>query len=68
MEVEAFFNLLKASKEPLHEHTEVTLLTFINRLMATKSKYFFSNNYYNDLVNLINDILPKPHKVHKDMY
>jgi hypothetical protein len=28
-EVEAFFKLLKASKEPLHEHTEVTLLTFI---------------------------------------
>jgi DNA polymerase/3'-5' exonuclease PolX len=28
-EVEAFFKLLKASEELLHEHTEVTLLTFI---------------------------------------
>jgi ferredoxin-like protein FixX len=67
-EIEAFFKLLKASKEPLHEHTEVTLLVFITRLMAIKSKYFFSNNCYNDLVKLISDILLKPHKVPKDMY
>jgi hypothetical protein len=67
-EVEAFFKLLKASKEPLHEHTEVILLAFNTQLMAIKSKYFFSNNCYNDLMKLINDILPKPHKVPKDMY
>jgi hypothetical protein len=46
----------------------VTLLTFSTRLMAIKSKYFFSNNCYNDLVKLISDILLKPHKVSKDMY
>jgi hypothetical protein len=66
MEVEAFFKLLKASKEPLHEHIEVTLFAFITRLVAIKSKYFFSNNCYNVLLNLINDILLKPHKVPKD--
>jgi hypothetical protein len=43
-EVEAFFKLLKALKDPLCEHTEVTLLAFITRMMAIKSKYFFSNN------------------------
>jgi hypothetical protein len=67
-EVEVFFKFLKASEESLHEHTEVTLLTFITRLMAIKFKYFFSNNCYNDLVKLISDILLKPHKVTKDMY
>jgi hypothetical protein len=67
-EVEAFFKLLKASEDPLHEHTEVTLLDFITRMMAIKSTYFFSNNCYNDLVKLISDILLKPHKVPKDMY
>jgi hypothetical protein len=36
--------------------------------MVIKSKYFFSSNYYNDLVKLISDILLKPHKVPKDMY
>jgi hypothetical protein len=68
VKVEAFFKFLKASGEPLHEHTEVTLLAFITRLMAIKSKYFFSNNFYNDLMKMISDILPEPHKVPKDMY
>jgi hypothetical protein len=68
MEVEAFFKLLKASEEPLHEHTEVTLFAFITRLMAIKSKYFFSNNCYNNLMKLMSDILSKPCKVTKDMY
>jgi hypothetical protein len=68
MEVEVFFKLLKASEEPLHEHTEVILLAFITRLVAIKSKYFFSNNCYNDLMKLVSDILLKPHKVPKDMY
>jgi hypothetical protein len=66
VEVEAFFKLLKALEQPLH--VEVTLLAFITRMMAIKSKYFFSNNCYNNLVELINDILQKPHKVPKDMY
>jgi len=66
--VEAFFKLLKASKEPLREHTEVTILAFLTRLIAIKSKYFFSNNCYNELIKLISDILPNPHKVPKDMY
>jgi hypothetical protein len=67
-EVEAFFKLLKASEEPLHEHIEVTLLAFITRLMAIKSKYLFFNNCYNDRVKLISDILLKPHKAPKDMH
>jgi hypothetical protein len=36
--------------------------------MAIKFKYFFSNNYYNDLMKLISDILLKSHKLTKDMY
>jgi hypothetical protein len=66
--VEAFFKLLKALEEPLHEHTEVILPAFITQLMAIMSKYFFSNNCYNDIVKLINDILLKRHKLPKDMY
>jgi hypothetical protein len=67
-EVEVFIKLLKALEELLHEHTDVSLIAFITQLMAIKSKYLFSNNYYNDLMKLISDILPKPHKVYKDMY
>jgi hypothetical protein len=61
MEVEPFFKVLEASEEPLHEHTELTRLAFITRLMAIKSKYFFSHNFYNDLMKLICNIILKPH-------
>jgi hypothetical protein len=37
-EVSRFFKLLKDSKEPLHEHTDVSILAFVTRLMAIKSK------------------------------
>jgi hypothetical protein len=43
-EVSKFFELLKAAKESLHEHTKVTVLVFMTRLMAIKSMYAFSNN------------------------
>jgi hypothetical protein len=66
--VEEFFRLLKASEESLHEHTKVTWLAFVTRLMAIKSKFFFSNNCYNELLKLIGDVLPNPNKLPKDIY
>jgi hypothetical protein len=35
-EVSRFFKLLKDSEEPLHEHTDVSILAFVTRLMAIK--------------------------------
>jgi hypothetical protein len=67
-EVEDLFRLLKASELLLHEHKKVKVLTFVIRLMAIKSKFFFSNNYYNELLKLIGDALPNPNKLPKDMY
>jgi hypothetical protein len=43
-EVLRFFKLLKDSEEPLHEHIDVSILAFVTRLMAIKSKYVFWNN------------------------
>jgi hypothetical protein len=69
LEVEEFFRLHKASKEPLHEHTKVIVLAFVTRLMAIKSKFFFfSNNCYNELLKLIGNVLLNPNKLPKDMY
>jgi hypothetical protein len=67
-EVEEFLRLLKASEELLHGHTKVTMLAFVTRLKAIKSKFFFSNNYYNKLLKLFGDVLPNPNKLPKDMY
>jgi hypothetical protein len=62
--VQKFFELLKAAEEPSHEHTKVTVLVFVTRLMATKSKFAFSNNCYKELLNFISDVLPENHKGH----
>jgi hypothetical protein len=67
-EVKEFFRLLKASEKPLHEHMKVTVLAFVTWHMAIKSKFFFSNNCYNELLKLIGDVLPNLNKLPKDMY
>src|SRR6266540_689102 len=67
-EVQEFYRLLDASGEKLHEFTNITVLQLVTRLMAMKSKYNFSNNCYNDIVQLISDALLWPHKIAKDMY
>jgi hypothetical protein len=46
----------------------VSILAFVTKLMAIKSKYFFLNNFYNEILKLFGDVWPKPHKFPKDMY
>jgi hypothetical protein len=36
--------------------------------MAIKSKFFFSNNCYNELLKLFGDVLLNSNKLPKDMY
>jgi hypothetical protein len=67
-EVQKFFDMLRASEEPLHEHTTVSVLAFVTCITSIKSKLTFSNKCYKELLSLINDILPSNHKMPKDMY
>jgi hypothetical protein len=67
-EVQKFFDMLRASKESLHEHTTISILAFVTHLMAIKSKFTFSNKCYKLLLSLISDVLPNNHKMSKDMY
>jgi hypothetical protein len=67
-EVFKSFKVLKDSKESLHDHTDVSILDFVTRLLAIKSKYCFLNNCYNKMLKLFMDVMPKPHKLSKDMY
>ncbi|WVZ62797.1 hypothetical protein U9M48_012499 [Paspalum notatum var. saurae] len=46
----------------------MSVLAFVTRLIAIKSKYFFSNKCFNDLVQLIEDAFSEPHNLPKDMY
>jgi hypothetical protein len=66
--VQKFFDHLKASEEPLHGHTDVTVLEVMTRLMSIKSKFAFSINCYKELMDLISEVLLMGHKMPKDMY
>jgi hypothetical protein len=67
-DVKEFYKLLEALEAKVHEGTDVTILQAVTRLMAMKSKYNFSNNYYNDIVKLIIDLIPSNHNMPKDLY
>jgi hypothetical protein len=60
-EVQKFFDMLRASEEPLHEHTIVSVLAFVTHLMSIKSKFSFSNKSYKELLSLSYLVfMPKP--------
>jgi hypothetical protein len=67
-EVQKFFDMLRVLEEPLHEQTTVSILAFVTCLTTIKSKFAFSNKCYRELLSLISDVLPKNHKMPKDMY
>jgi hypothetical protein len=66
--VQKFFDMFRASEEPLHEHMTVSVLAFMTRLTAIKSKFTFSNKCYKEILSLISDPLPSNHKILEDMY
>jgi hypothetical protein len=44
LEVQKFFEMLRASKEPLHEHTTVSILTFMTRLTIISQSLYSQTN------------------------
>jgi hypothetical protein len=67
-EVHNFCRLLAASYEKVHDVTELTVLQAVTHRMGMKSKYNFLNQWYNDIVKLIIDLIPVKHNTSKDLY
>jgi hypothetical protein len=67
-EMHKFFDMLRASEEPLHEHMIVSVLIFMTHLTSIKSKFAFSNKCYKQLLSLFDYVLSSNHKMPKDMY
>jgi hypothetical protein len=51
----------------VHDGTDVTVLQAVTHLMGFKSKYSFLNQCYNDIMNLIIDLIPAKHNMLKDL-
>jgi hypothetical protein len=68
LKVHNFYKLLATSEEKEHDGTDVTVVQAVTHLMAFKSKYSFSNECYNDIMKLINNLIPAKHNTPKDLY
>jgi hypothetical protein len=66
--VQNFYRLITAADEKVHDGTDVTILQAVTCLMAMKSNYNFSNQWYNDIIKLIIDLIPTKHNMQKDLY
>jgi hypothetical protein len=66
--VQNFYRLLITADEKVHDGTDVIILQAVTHLMMMKSKYNFSNQYYNDMGKLIIDLIPTKHNMPKDLY
>jgi hypothetical protein len=68
LEVQNFYRFIVIADEKVHDSTDVTVLQAMTRLMAMKSKYNFSNQWYNNIVKLIIDLISTKHNIPKDLY
>jgi hypothetical protein len=68
LEVQNSYRLLIASKQRVHDGTDVIVLQAMTHLMGFKSKYSFSNQCYNDIMKLIIDLITVKHNMLKDLY
>jgi hypothetical protein len=62
------YRFLVASDEKVHDGADLTVLQVVTRLIAMKLMYNFSNQCYNDIINLIIDLIPTKHNMSKIMY
>jgi hypothetical protein len=65
-EVQNFYRFLIALEEKVHDDIDVNVLKAVTHLMTFKLKYNFSNQYHNNIVKLIIDLISAKHNIPKD--
>jgi hypothetical protein len=64
----AFYDMFNMTQKPLHDHTKVSQLDAIGRVMAFKSQYSMSRDSFDGLLMVIGSLLPEDHVLPKSMY
>jgi hypothetical protein len=60
--------MFDVTQKPLHDHTKVSQLDAIGRVMAFKSQYNMSLDTFDCLLMVIDSLLPEDHVLPKSMY
>lgn len=58
-----FYELLEASKEPVHKETTMSILSAVTRLMSFKTQHNMSISAYDTFLMFVHDLLPKDSKL-----
>ena len=64
----AFYEMMSSAQKPLHEHTTVSQLDAIRRLMGFKSECSMNREHFDGLLTVIGSLLPDGHILPKSMY
>src|SRR6266542_145253 len=64
----AYLHMLESANKPLHEHTKMSQLDAISRVMALKSQVGFPRDCFDALVTVIGEMFPEGHVLPPNMY
>jgi hypothetical protein len=64
----AYYDMLSSAQKPLHDHTKVSQLDGIGRVMVLKAQFSLSRDCYDATLAVIGSLLPEGHILPKSMY
>ena len=64
----AYYNMLAAARQPLHEHTKFSQLDAIARLMTVKFQFTLSHDAFDVMLTVLGSLFPEGHILPKSMY
>ena len=64
----AYYEMLSSAQKSLHEHTDVSQLDAIGRIMALKTKFGISRDGFDEMLTVFGSLLPKGHNLPPNMY
>ena len=64
----AYYDMLTAAQQPLHEHTQVCKLDAIAQIMAVETQFSLSREWFDVIVRVVGGLLPKGHVLPTSMY
>lgn len=65
---QAFYRMVASADELVHENTTYSCLSAVARLLAMKSQYNMSIVHYDDVLQIIDELLPLESKLFEDFY
>ena len=64
----AYYDMLSSAQKPFHDHTDVSQLDAVGRLLALKCQLGISRDGFDDMLTVFGSLLPADHNLPRNMY